>query len=75
MARYGPMPVLGLWSLYNHLGMDAAIMVLMRSMEKGRAGAAVKYGTACKARATLTVLWEASPSSGDMNCYSYYTKL
>ena len=71
MARYGnmfefpPMPVLGPWPLYNHLGMDAAIMVLMRSMEKGRAGATVKYGTACKARATLTVLWEASPSSGD----------
>ena len=44
--------------------MDAAIMVLMRSMEKGRAGATVKYGTARKARATLTVLWESSPSSG-----------
>ncbi len=68
MARYGnmfgfpPMPVLGPWPLYSHVGMDAAIMVLMRFMEKGRAGATVKYGTACKARATLTVLWEASPS-------------
>jgi len=70
MARYGemfgypPMPILGPWALFNHLGMDAAIMVLMRSMEKGRAGATVKYGTARKARATLTVLWESSPSSG-----------
>lgn len=71
MARYGsmlgypPMPVLGPWPLYSHHGMDAAIMVLMRSMEKGRSGATVKYGTARKARATLTVLWESSPSSGD----------
>ena len=32
-------------------------------MEKGRAGATVKYGTARKARATLTVLWESSPLS------------
>jgi hypothetical protein len=40
-------------------------MVLMRSMEKGRAGGTVKYGTARKAHATLTVLWESSPMSGD----------
>jgi hypothetical protein len=65
MFGFPHMPVLGPWPLYNHLGMDAAIMVLMRSMEKGRAGATVKYGTFCKAHATLTVLWEASPSSGD----------
>jgi hypothetical protein len=71
MARYGamlgysPMPILGPWALYTHLGMDAAIMVLMRSMEKGKVGATVKYGTARKARATLTVLWESSPSSGE----------
>jgi hypothetical protein len=71
MARYGkmfgypPMPVLGPWPLYSHLRMDAAIMVLMRSMEKGKAGATVKYGTARKTRAMLTVLWESSPSSGD----------
>ena len=71
MARYGriygypPMPVLGPWGLHSHLGMDAAIMVLMRLMEKGRARATVKYGTARKARATLTVLWESSPLSGD----------
>ena len=58
------MPILGPWALFNHLGMDAAIMVLMRSMEKGRAGATVKYGTTRKARATFTVLWESSPSSG-----------
>ena len=71
MARYGsmfqypPMPVLGPWPLYTHLGMDAAVMVLMCSMEKGRGGALVKYGTARKARATLTVLWETSPTGGN----------
>jgi len=70
MARYGgmfgypPMPILGPWALYNHLGMNTAIMVLMHLMEKGRAGATVKYGTARKAQAMLTVLWESSPSSG-----------
>jgi hypothetical protein len=45
--------------------MDAAVMVLMRSMEKGKTGAIVKYGTARKARAMLTVLWESSPLGGD----------
>lgn len=65
MFRYSPMPVLGPWPLYTHLGMDAALMVLLRSMEKGKAGATVKYGTARKARSTLTVLSESSPSSGD----------
>ncbi len=34
-------------------------------MEKGKTGATVKYGTARKARATLTVLWESSPSGQD----------
>jgi hypothetical protein len=71
MARYGgmlgysPMPVLGPWALSNHFGMAAAVMVLMRSMEKGKTGGTVKYGTTRKARATLTILWESSPSSGD----------
>ena len=41
MFRYSPMPVLGPWPLYTHLGMDAALMVLLRSMEKGKAGATV----------------------------------
>ncbi len=68
MARYGrmlhypPMPVLGSWPLHAHLGMDTAVMVLMRSMEKGKTGSTV---TARKAQATLTVLWEASPLGGD----------
>jgi hypothetical protein len=65
MFRYSPMPVLGPWPLYTHLGMDTALMVLLRSLEKGKTSATVKYGTARKARATLTVLWESSPSSGD----------
>jgi hypothetical protein len=71
MARYGqmlhypPMPVLGPWPLHAHLGMDAAVMVLLRSMEKGKTGLTVKYGTARKARATLIVLWESSSLWGE----------
>ncbi len=65
MLQYLPMPVSWLWDLHSHLGMDAAIMVLMRSMEKGKAGATVKYGTARKTRATLTILWESSPLGAD----------
>jgi hypothetical protein len=65
MLRYSPMPVLEPWALSNHFGMDAAVMVLMHSMEKGKAGGTVKYGTARKAHATLTILWESSPLSGD----------
>jgi len=70
MARYGaalgfsPMPPLGPWPLYQHLGLKEAMMVLMRSMEKGRGGGRVQYGTARKARATLTVLWQSSPLAG-----------
>ncbi len=71
MARYGrmfqypPMPVLGPWPLYTHLGMEAAVMVLMRSMEKGSGGGMAQYGTARKAHAILTVLWESSPLEGN----------
>jgi len=45
--------------------MDAAVMVLMRSLEKGKGDGTVKYGTARKMHATLTVLWESSPSGGN----------
>jgi hypothetical protein len=45
--------------------MDAAVMVLMQSMENGRGGDMVKYGTARKACATLTILWESSPLGGN----------
>ncbi len=65
MLHYSPMPVLGPWGLHSHFGMDAAVMVLMRSMEKGKTGGTVKYGMARKARAMLTVLWESSPLGGD----------
>ena len=41
------------------------VMVLMWSMEKGRGGETVKYGTARKAHAILTILWESSPSGGN----------
>jgi hypothetical protein len=70
MKRYGtalgfePMPPLGPFPLYHHGGMLQALMVLMRSTEKGRKRSTVQYGTARKARATLTVLWECSPQSG-----------
>jgi hypothetical protein len=40
-------------------------MVLMQSMEKGRGGDLVKYGTVRKAHATLTVLWVSSPLGGN----------
>jgi hypothetical protein len=81
MARYGrmfqypPMPVLGPWPLYTHLGMEAAVMVLMQSMEKERGGGTVKYGTARKACATLTVLWKSSPLGGnDMTLSAWLVK-
>lgn len=45
--------------------MMEAVMVVMRSMEKGRKKATVQFGTARKARSTLTMLWEASPWSGE----------
>jgi hypothetical protein len=41
--------------------MDAALMVLMGLIEKGKTRATVKYGMVRKARATLTVLSESSP--------------
>ena len=69
MVRYGlalgfdPLPPLGPWPLHAHLGMREAMMVLMRSLEKGRNGRVV-YSTARLARACLTLLWQASPISG-----------
>ena len=71
MIKYGdalrvdPFPPLGPWPLYQHLGMLQAVMVEMRSREKGRGDRRwVQYGTARKSRATLTVLWESSPTAG-----------
>ena len=70
MTRYGealgfkPLPKLGPWPLYQHLGMKEAMMVLMRSMEKGRGGKTVQYGTARQSRKCLTVLWQSSPDAG-----------
>jgi hypothetical protein len=52
-----------------------ALIVLMRSTEKGRKRATFQYGTARKARATLTVIWECSPQSGsDIVLSSGYRK-
>lgn len=70
MSRYGdalgldPMPTLGPFPLYRHNGMLQALMVLMRSTEKGKKKSTVQYSTARKARSTLTTLWEVSPESG-----------
>ena len=57
------MPALGPWPLGIHHGMKEAILVLMRSMKKGRAGGTVKYATAWKLRSTFTKLWESSPEA------------
>ena len=71
MGRYAealgvdPFPPLGPFALGEHLGMLEAMMVVMRSMEKGRKNTTVQFGTARKARGTLTMLWEASPRSGE----------
>lgn len=70
MIKYGrqlgltPMPDLGPWPLYHHGGMLEAVLVVARSMEKGRGGNTVKYATARKLRASLTVLWESLPTAG-----------
>ena len=71
MVRYGrafgfdPLPPLGPWPLYHHLGMLQAIMVVARSQEKGRGdNIFVKYATARKSRGTSTIVWESSPQSG-----------
>ena len=74
MARYGtalgfsPMPPLGPYKLKQHNGMLQAILLEMRSMEKGRSGKnrdTVQFGTARGLRATTTVLWDTSPASGN----------
>jgi hypothetical protein len=57
------MPVLGPFPLYHHGGMREAILLLLRSTEKGKKKATVQYGTARKLRSTLTKLWEASPEA------------
>lgn len=70
MTRYGralgfnPCPPLGPFPLGHHMGMLQAIMLVMRSTEKGRKKATVQYGTARQIRATSTVVWDASPMSG-----------
>jgi hypothetical protein len=60
---FSPMPVLGPFPLYHHGGMREAILLLLRSTEKGKKKATVQYGTARKLRSTLTKLWEASPEA------------
>ena len=58
-----PAPALGPWPLGIHHGMKEAILVLTRSMEKGRGGGTVKSATAWKLRRTFTKLWESSPEA------------
>ena len=70
MARYAlalgfdPIPRLGPFPLGTHLGMNEAIMVVMRAMERGNKKSTVQWGTTRKARSTLTLLWEVSPEFG-----------
>lgn len=70
MVRYGtalglvPLPPLGPFPLGKHHGMLQAILLEARATEKGRKNETVQYGTARGTRATQTVVWEASPSSG-----------
>ena len=70
MAHYGevlglnPMALLGLWPLYQHLGMEEAMMILMPSIEKGRGGDQVQYRTTRRSEACLTVLWQSLPVAG-----------
>ena len=59
-----PFPRLGPFPLGHHLGMQQAIMMERRSLEKGRKKETVSWGTTRKQRATGTVLWESSPDSG-----------
>ena len=69
MSRYGkalgfiPMPSLGPIPLYKHGGMLQAIILLLRSTEKGKKKATIQYSTARTVRATLTKIWEASPEA------------
>lgn len=69
MSRYGkslgflPMPSLGPIPLYKHGGMLQAILLLLRSTEKGKKKDTVQYSTARKVRATLSKIWEASPEA------------
>ena len=60
-----PFPKLGPFLKYAHMGMQQAMMVIMRSQEpgKGKNGKA-KYGTSRKIRSTFMVLWDVSPESG-----------
>ena len=60
-----PFPNLGPFPKYAHMGMQHAMMVIMRSQEPGKGkNGKVKYGTSCKIRSTFTVLWDVSPESG-----------
>ena len=64
LGATNPLPRLGPFPLYHHLGMLQAIMVVRRSMEPGVKNDTVQYSTARQARAAYTLLWEASPEAG-----------
>ncbi len=59
-----PFPRLGPFPMYHHNGMKQAIMLIMRSMEPGRDGNTVKFGTARGVRSTNTIIWDVSPEAG-----------
>ena len=60
---FDPFLGLGPFPMGTHLGMKEAIMVVMRSMERGNTKSPVQWGTARKAHSTLSLLWENSPES------------
>ena len=59
-----PFPRMGPFPMGHHLGMLQAIMVLRRSLDPGRGGDTLQYGTARKVRAAFSILWDASVESG-----------
>jgi hypothetical protein len=59
-----PFPRLGPYPLGHHLGMAQGILLEMRSLEPGKKGTTVSWGTTRQQRKAWTVLWEASPESG-----------
>ena len=60
---FDPFLGLGPFPMGTHLGTKEAIMVVMRSMERGSTKSPVEWGTARKAHSTLSLLWENSPES------------
>ena len=59
-----PLPWLGPYPRGHHRGALQAMMVIMRTLGWGGSRGKAKFLTARKARATYTVIWDASPEAG-----------